>query len=242
MNAVAVMDKPVDVPQKMAIREETPQQKVVLPFEKKGEYFVESVGEIPKKPLYSFIKRTFDIFVSLIALIVLAIPMLIIAAMIKIKSPGPVFYKQERLGYRGVKVNIIKFRTMNLDAEVAGAQWSQGDDDPRIFPLGRILRKFRLDELPQFWNILKGNLSLVGPRPEREIFYDEFETYVHGFHERLKVKPGLTGLAQVNGGYDLKPEEKIVWDIEYIKHRGLLMDLKILFKTVAVVFDHEGAK
>ena len=242
MNAVAVVDKPVEVPQSTAAREETSPQKVVLPFEKKGEYFVELVGEIPKKPLYSFIKRTFDILASLIALIVLAIPMLIIAVMIKIKSPGPAFYKQERLGYRGEKVNIIKFRTMNLDAEVAGAQWSQGDDDPRIFPLGRTLRKFRLDELPQFWNILKGDLSLVGPRPEREIFYDEFETYVHGFHERLKVKPGLTGLAQVNGGYDLKPEEKIVWDIEYIKHRGLLMDLKILFKTVAVVFKHDGAK
>ena len=239
---VMVMDKPVEVPKNTAVIEEVPPQKVVLPFEKKGEYFIESVGEIPKKPLYSFIKRAFDILASLIALIILAIPMLIIAAMIKIKSPGPAFYKQERLGYRGKKVNIIKFRTMNLDAEALGAQWSQGDDDPRIFPLGRTLRKFRLDELPQFWNILKGNLSLVGPRPEREIFYDEFETYVHGFHERLKVKPGLTGLAQVNGGYDLKPEEKIVWDIEYIKNRGLLMDLKILFKTVAVVFDHEGAK
>ena len=242
INAVAVMDKPVDVSQKTATREEAPPQKVVLPFEKKGEYFVESVGEIPKKPLYSFIKRTFDILASLIALIVLAIPMLIIAAMIKIKSPGPVFYKQERLGYRGVKVNIIKFRTMNLDAEVAGAQWSQGDDDPRIFPLGRILRKFRLDELPQFWNILKGDLSLVGPRPEREIFYDEFEMYVHGFHERLKVKPGLTGLAQVNGGYDLKPEEKIIYDVEYIKKRSLWLDLKIMLKTVGVILTRGGGK
>ena len=125
MNAVAVMDKPVEVPQSTAVREEAPPQKVVLPFEKKGEYFVESVGEIPKKPLYSFIKRTFDVFASLIALIVLAIPMLIIAAMIKIKSPGPVFYKQERLGYRGEKVNIIKFRTMNLDAEEPRQQNAQ---------------------------------------------------------------------------------------------------------------------
>ena len=134
---VAVMDKPVKVAPATVAVEIPQEQKVVLPFEKKGEYFVESVGEIPKKPLYSFIKRTFDILASLIALIILAIPMFIIAVMIKIKSPGPAFYKQERLGYRGEKVNIIKFRTMNLDAEVAGAQWSQGDDDPRIFPLAR---------------------------------------------------------------------------------------------------------
>ena len=239
---VMVMDKPVEAPKNTAVIEEVPLQKVVLPFEKKGEYFVELVDEIPKKPLYSFIKRTFDIFASLIALIVLALPMFFIAVMIKIKSPGPAFYKQERLGYRGEKVNIIKFRTMNLDAEASGAQWSQGDDDPRIFPLGRTLRKFRLDELPQFWNILKGDLSLVGPRPEREIFYDEFETYVHGFHERLKVKPGLTGLAQVNGGYDLRPEEKIIYDVEYIKKRSLWLDLKIILKTVGVILTRGGAK
>ena len=85
-------------------------------------------------------------------------------------------------------------------------------------------------------------MTTGGPRPEREIFYNEFETYVHGFHERLKVKPGLTGLAQVNGGYDLKPEEKILWDVEYIKNRGLLMDLKILFKTVKIVLTGRGAK
>ena len=242
INAVAVMDRPTEAPQKPFIHEEATEQKVVLPFEKKGEYFVEQVGEIPKKPIYSAIKRFFDIVASAVALIILAIPMAIIAVLIKIKSPGPAFYHQERLGLNGKKIDIVKFRTMNIDAEADGAQWSQGDEDPRIFPLGRTLRKFRLDELPQLVAIFTGQLSWVGPRPEREIFYDEFETYVHGFHERLKVKPGLTGLAQVNGGYDLKPEEKIVWDIEYIKHRGLLMDLKILFKTVAVVFKHDGAK
>ena len=242
MNAVAVMDKPEQTAAAPIAVEIPQEQKVVLPFEKKGEYFVESVGEIPKKPIYAATKRIFDIFASAVALIILAIPMAVIAFLIKIKSPGPAFYHQERLGLNGKKIDIVKFRTMNVNAEASGAQWSQGDDDPRIFPLGRTLRKFRLDELPQLAAVFTGQLSWVGPRPEREIFYDEFETYVHGFHERLKVKPGLTGLAQVNGGYDLKPEEKIVWDIEYIKHRGLLMDLKILFKTVAVVFDHEGAK
>ena len=107
---------------------------------------------------------------------------------------------------------------------------------------GRFLRKSRLDELPQFGAILCGKMSLVGPRPERECFYHEFETYIHGFCERLKVKPGLTGLAQVNGGYDLKPEEKIVWDVEYIKKRSLWLDAKILFKTIKVVLFRAGAK
>ena len=213
-----------------------------MPFEKSGEFYVESLGTLAKKPVYAFCKRAFDIAASLLALIILAIPMLCIAIAIKRKSPGTVFYSQERLGLNGKTIRIVKFRTMNMNAEENGAQWSAGDEDPRIFPLGKKLRQSRIDELPQFWCILKGELSLVGPRPEREVFYDEFETYVHGFHERLKVKPGLTGLAQINGGYDLKPEEKILYDIAYIKNRSLLMDLKIIFKTVSVVLGHKGAK
>lgn len=108
--------------------------------------------------------------------------------------------------------------------------------------LGRFLRKTRLDELPQLWNILKGELSIVGPCPERECFYKEFETYIHGFSNRLKVKPGLTGLAQVNGVYDLKPEEKIVFDMEYIRERSVWIDLGIILKTVGVVVFGRGAK
>lgn len=215
---------------------------IILPFEKEGEFFVEDLGEIPKKPLYSFLKRLFDIVASLFALIVLSIPMLIIAIGIKCLSKGTVLYRQERLGLNGRKIRIIKFRTMDMDAESDGAQWSAGAEDTRIYPFGNMLRIYRLDELPQFWCILKGDMSLVGPRPERECFYKEFETYVHGFSERLKVKPGLTGLAQVNGGYELKPEEKILYDVEYIKTRSLLVDLKLIFKTVAVVIGHKGAK
>lgn len=215
---------------------------VIMPFEKVGEFFVEDLGEIPKKPFYSFVKRFFDILVSFVGVIVLALPMLIIALIIKTSSKGGAFFKQDRLGQGGKTIKMIKFRTMYKDAEKMGAQWSQGDKDPRIFPFGRFLRKSRLDELPQLLCILKGDMSLVGPRPERECFYEEFETYVHGFSERLKVKPGLTGLAQINGGYELKPEEKIVYDIEYIKKRSLWTDIKILFGTVAVIFTHEGAK
>lgn len=216
--------------------------KVILPFEKKGEFFVERLGEIEQKPVYDFVKRVFDVAVSFVALLILLIPMLIIGVIIKLSSKGPIFYSQERLGFKGKKINVIKFRTMYLDAEENGAQWSDGEDDERIFAFGKLLRKVRLDELPQLWCILKGDMSIVGPRPERECFHNEFETYVHGFSERLKVKPGLTGHAQINGGYDLRPEEKVLFDVEYIKNRSFWFDLKIIFGTIKVVFTHDGAK
>ncbi len=216
---------------------------VIMPYEASAEeIYIEDLGKIKFKPFYSFVKRGFDILISLIGLIALIIPFIIIGIIIKSTSKGPVFYKQVRLGKNGKPFKLIKFRSMRDDAEVNGAQWSQGDDDPRITKFGRIMRKTRLDELPQLINILSGKMTLVGPRPEREVFYNEFEKYIHGFSERLKVKPGLTGLAQVKGGYDLKPEEKIVFDVEYIKKRSLWLDIKILFMTVAIVFSHEGAK
>ncbi len=218
---------------------------VIMPYEANEEFFVEDLGEIDKKPVYSFFKRAFDIVFSIIALVVLALPMAVIAILVKFSnksSGGTIFYHQERLGLNGAKIDVIKFRTMHMDAEANGAQWSNGDDDPRITPFGRVLRKTRLDELPQFWCILKGEMTLVGPRPEREIFYDQFDKYIHGFRERLKVKPGLTGHAQVCGGYYLKPEEKIVYDVEYIKKRSLWLDFKIILKTAKVIFKHEGAK
>ncbi len=222
------------------LTEEAPS--LILPFEVNEEFYIEELGEIQKKPIYDFFKRVFDIVFSIIALVITLIPMLIIAIAIKCSSKGPVFFTQDRLGLNGKTFRIIKFRTMHEDAEASGAQWSMGDDDPRIFPLGRILRKCRADELPQIWCILKGDLSLVGPRPEREIFHKEFEKYIHGFGERLKVKQGLTGYAQVMGGYHLKPEEKARYDVYYIKNRSFLLDMKIIFKTVGVIFKGEGAK
>lgn len=217
---------------------------VVMPYEygEDEHYYVEQLGKIRKKPVYSFIKRCFDFFASLFALLLLALPMLVIAVAVKCSSPGKVFYAQERLGKNGKKIKVVKFRTMVADAEKDGAQWSQGDRDPRITKIGSFLRKTRLDELPQLFGCLTGTLSLIGPRPERGVFYDKFEEHVHGFSERLKVKPGLTGLAQVSGGYDLRPEEKVKYDIEYIKKRSLWLDVKILFRTVGVIFSHDGAK
>lgn len=216
----------------------------ILPYDyaEDEHYYVEDLGEVERKPFYSFVKRAFDVTASLLALIVLAIPMLIIGAAVKISSPGPAFYRQERLGLNGKKFVILKFRSMRMNAERSGAAWSGGDLDDRITRVGRFLRKTRLDELPQLFCTLTGSMTLVGPRPERECFYREFEKHVHGFSERLKVKPGITGLAQVSGGYDLSPQEKVVYDVDYIKKRSVGLDLRILFKTVGIVFSHDGAK
>ena len=215
---------------------------VILPFEKQGEYYVEDLGELKGKLGYRFLKRAFDIVFSLTALLVLALPMLIIALLIRMDSKGMPVYFQERLGLGGKTFRIVKFRTMYVDAESTSVQWSLGDEDERITRVGKFLRKTRLDEIPQFWCVLKGDMSLIGPRPEREVFYNEFEQYVHGFSERLKVRPGISGLAQINGGYNLKPEEKIVYDIEYIKNRSVWLDIKILFGTVRVMVGRKGAK
>lgn len=217
-------------------------QKVILPYEADREYFVPSLGELPERPLYSLGKRLFDIGLSLVLLILLAIPMMIMGLAVWGTSKGKALYKQERLGLNGKPFYILKFRSMVDDAEKNGAQWSQGDKDNRITKVGMFLRKTRFDELPQLFCILQGTMSFVGPRPERAVFYEEFEKYIHGFSERLKVKPGLTGFAQVNGGYDLRPEQKIVYDIDYIKNRSFWGDIKLMFQTVAIVFNHNGAK
>ena len=200
-----------------------------------------SISGISQKRIYFFFKRTFDIVFSVFMGVLLMIPMLVIAALIRLDSPGSALFRQERLGKDGKPFIILKFRSMRLDAEENGPQWAEKNDG-RCTRIGRVLRKTRLDELPQLWNILKGEMSLVGPRPERACFYDKFETYIHGFRSRLAVKPGLTGLAQVNGGYDLKPEEKIIFDTEYIAHCSAGMDLKCIMKTVKLVFTHKGAR
>lgn len=194
-----------------------------------------------EKTSYKAVKRAFDIVLSLLSLGVLLIPMLVIAIIIAIDSPGAPIFKQERLGLNGKPFTIYKFRSMYRDAERDGPRWAELEDK-RCTCFGAFLRRTRLDELPQLWNILKGDMSFVGPRPERACFYDEFEKYIVGFSNRLAVTPGLTGYAQVNGGYDLKPEEKIVYDMEYIEHRSVWMDLHCILKTIRVVFCGDGAR
>ena len=190
---------------------------------------------------YLVFKRCFDFTFALLALIVLAVPMGIIAAIIALDSPGGPIYRQERLGKDGKPFLICKFRSMRTDAEKDGPKWAERSDD-RCTRFGALLRKTRLDELPQLWNILRGDMSFVGPRPERAYFYRKFEEYIPGFSNRLMVTPGLTGHAQVNGGYSLKPEEKIVYDMEYIEKRSVRMDLKCIIKTICVVLCGDGAR
>lgn len=187
------------------------------------------------------LKRVFDIVVAACAGLVLLIPMLIIALLVRIDSNGPALFRQERLGVNGKPFMMYKFRSMYLDAEAGGPKWAD-KNDCRCTKMGRFLRKSRIDELPQLYNILRGDMSFVGPRPERACFYDEFEKYIPNFRDRLMVRPGLTGLAQVNGGYELKPDEKIVYDMEYIAKRSVKMDLHCIWKTVLVVFSHDGAR
>ena len=210
------------------------EKKVILPYTPTREYEVESLAELPRKPVYELVKRCFDVILSGLLLLLLAVPMIVIGIAVKVTSPGPAPCSQERLGMDGEQIKIYKFRTMVFDSEIDTIRWSY-DEDPRVTPLGRILRKYHIDELPQLWAIFRGVLSFVGPRPEREVFYDAFETYIHGFRERLKVKPGLTGLAQVTGGSLMPPEEKIVCDIEYIRNRSFVLDLKLMIRTAVVV-------
>lgn len=203
-------------------------------------FHVEAVT--PRMPRgYAFLKRLSDIVVSLLVAILGIVPMAIIALCIKLDSKGPIIFRQERLGKDGKSFTMYKFRSMYINAEADGPKWAEKEDD-RCTKVGCFLRKTRLDELPQFWNILKGEMSLVGPRPERPFFYDEFETYIHGFRNRLAVRPGLTGWAQVSGGYDLKPEEKIVYDMEYIAKMSVRMDLRCMVRTLRLIFTHEGAR
>lgn len=204
---------------------------------------IEKVDDIvfEKKPVYDTTKRLFDIFASLVAIIILAIPMIIVAIAVKMDSSGPVVYAQERLTKDGRKFILYKFRTMCENAEKNGAQWAEVDDC-RITRLGSFLRKTRMDETLQFFNVLKGDMSIIGPRPEREIFHKDFCEKIEKWNDRLYVRQGITGLAQVTGGYDLMPQDKLVHDLEYIKNRSVWLDIKIMWKTVAIVFTHKGAR
>ena len=190
---------------------------------------------------YLVAKRLFDIVFAIVVGTILLIPMILIGLLVKWDSKGPAIFKQERLGLNGKPFIMYKFRSMRVDAESAGPRWASKDDE-RCTKLGKYLRRTRLDELPQVINILNGTMSVVGPRPERAWFYNQFEAYIPGFRQRLQVKPGLTGYAQVNGGYELQPEEKLVYDMEYIAKRNMWLDLVCIIKTVRLIFTCEGAR
>ncbi len=188
------------------------------------------------------LKRTMDVVVSGVALLALLPVMGFIAAIIKLTSRGPVLYRQERMGLDGRVFNMLKFRSMRIDAEVeTGPVWAR-QGDPRRTPVGTFLRRTSLDELPQFWNVLRGDMSLVGPRPERPVFIEEFRKRVPKYMLRHKVKAGITGWAQVNGWRgDSSIEKRIQYDLEYIENWSLLLDVRILLRTLYQGFVHKHA-
>ena len=186
-------------------------------------------------PAWQFaIKRAFDIVMSLVALLVLFFPMILIAVLVKMSSRGAVFFRQERIGLQGKPFHIIKFRSMVADAESEGPQLSSSTD-PRITPIGRFLRRTRMDELPQFWNVLKGDMSLVGPRPERQHFIDEITKVAPHYRHLHKVRPGITSWGQVKFGYAENVDQmlrRLKYDILYIENMSLAVDLKIIAYTI----------
>ena len=191
-----------------------------------------------KKPIYSFFKRIFDIFLSLLSIIILFLPMCVIAIIIKIDSKGPIFFKQERIGKNKRIFKILKFRSMYIDTDPNAPTHKLGDPSKHITKIGSFIRKTSIDELPQLFNILAGSMSFVGPRPALWNQYDLIE-------ERDKycandVKPGLTGFAQISGRDELEIPIKAKLDGEYVRRRGLLFDLMIFLKTFICVAKHKG--
>jgi len=190
---------------------------------------------------YYLYKASTDFLISLILLILLSPIFLFFCIVIPIDSAGSPFYTQLRLGKGGKSFTLLKLRSMYANAEKDGPQWT-GVNDSRITRVGKFIRHTRIDEIPQLLNVLKGDMSLVGPRPERPFFYQKFSQTVPEFQKRLLVKPGITGWAQVNGGYDLTPKEKLALDLYYIQHRSISLEIKIIFLTMLIIFTGNGAR
>ena len=190
---------------------------------------------------YENIKSSIELIFSLLLLII-AVPICILACIaIYVELRVNPIYTQKRVGLNGRVFKIYKLRSMYIDAEKDGPKWAS-ENDERITKVGRIIRKTRIDELPQLVNILKRDMSFIGPRPERPEFIKEFIKYIPDFNNRLLVKPGITGWAQVNGGYSLTPKEKLELDKYYIQNRGFKLDLLIIVKTIIVIFTRNGAR
>lgn len=190
------------------------------------------------------LKRLFDIIASGLALLLSAPVILLFAALVRLDSKGPAFYRQSRVGLYGQSFDVIKLRSMRTDAEVNGAQWA-AKDDPRVTRIGNFIRKTRIDELPQLWTVLKGEMSFVGPRPERPQFVADLERHLPYYAERHMVKPGITGWAQINYPYGASIEDarhKLEYDLYYAKNYSPFLDLLILLQTLRVVLWNEGAR
>ena len=193
-------------------------------------------------PAQRVAKRTMDILLGSVALIIAAIPMLVVALAIKLEDGGPVFFRQKRMTRGGREFDILKFRSMIVDAEkYSGAVLAAGDD-PRITKVGKIIRATRLDELPQIINIVKGDMSIVGPRPERKVIADEYCKDIPEFAYRLKVRGGLTGYAQIYGKYNTSAYDKLRLDLMYIENYSLLLDIKLIILTLRIIFSKDSTE
>ena len=203
-----------------------------------------NLNDVPLQGLSAFVKRAFDVVMSSAALLAMVVPGLIISWLIKRGSPGPVFYTQERMGLDGKQFRVYKFRTMPINAETeTGPVWAD-EDDPRATPIGAWLRRHDLDEWPQFWNVLRGDMSIVGPRPERPFFVEQFKHRIPQYMLRHKVKAGITGWAQVNGWRgNTSLEKRIEYDLYYIENWSVTLDIKIMWLTLlrALVPDRNAA-
>lgn len=202
-------------------------------FEDMPAFIIDRLGLTPEQ---RFFKRVFDIGLAVIGIVLSSPIMLVSAILIKLTSPGPVIYSQERMTMNNRVFRIYKFRTMVNDAEKKTGPVISSQHDPRVTPVGSVLRKLKIDELPQLFNILKGDMSFVGPRPERPVFANKFSAEIPSYKYRTLVKAGLTGYAQVYGKYDTSAEDKLRYDLLYIRSYSLLLDIKLLLNTVFAVF------
>lgn len=197
--------------------------------------------QFSRRAIFLSIKRFMDIFIALIALLVTLPLMVVFGVLIILESNGSCFYSQTRVGKDGKLFTIYKLRSMYIDAEKGGPRWAQ-ENDPRVTKIGRYIRKTRIDEIPQLINIIKGDMSMVGPRPERPYYIHKFNKEIPEYNHRLTIIPGLTGWAQVNGGYELSPREKLEKDLYYIKNQSIWLDFKIILKTIKILLSGNGAR
>lgn len=191
--------------------------------------------------LFSMVKRSMDIFFSIIGLSILCVIFPFIALIIKIQSQGPIFFVQKRVGINGKEFDCLKFRTMHVNNDEA--LFSAGSEDSRIFPFAHFMRKTRIDEFPQFLNVLLGEMSLIGPRPERRVWTEQFEKTIPYYNKRHLVKPGITGLAQVlyrYGANEYDAKQKLMYDLYYIEEHSAWLEIRIFFKTITVILNRKG--
>jgi len=201
-----------------------------------------NINDVPLQGFNSLVKRGIDMIISSAALVVMLVPFAVIAVLVKLTSRGPVFYRQERMGLDGRRFLIYKFRSMYPDAEAKTGPVIAGPDDPRRTAIGRLLRRSNIDELPQLWNVVRGDMSIVGPRPERPNFVAEFKDRIPQYMLRHKVKAGMTGWAQVHGWRgNTSIEKRIEYDLYYIENWSVRLDLKIMWLTLLRGFFHKHA-